>query len=385
MLATLDPTGPTNIESAPLLTPARTVPHIASLDGVRGLAVLAVMHYHSRLPGYNFGWIGVDMFFALSGFLITNLLIRERQLKGRIDLPKFWGRRFLRLMPAYWAFIGICTFLMLRGVGTFEPDEGWTKGWYIASLWGYFTNYAPVDLWKYQEMTGTLWSLSVEEQFYLTWPFICAFILAKLRRPWIVAWILVLATFICRLLTVGNHQVLHTMLYTRGICLVAGCSVALSLSGPAALKRIRDLSARPAVRLIVAAASALFFVIGTVLMARWGVEHVDRGHIWFTPVAAILFPALLAILWYGPRDRLARTLSWRPLVYVGQISYGIYLYHALFKWLVWDAFPQFTDLHSWPLKISARLIAYFGGTILLATISYYVLEQPFLKLKNHLR
>ena len=136
------------------------VKHVASLDGLRALAVFAVMYYHSRLPLYHFGWIGVDLFFVLSGFLITTLLAREHRQNGRVSLPKFWGRRFLRLMPAYWIFVGICTILLLRGVGTFEPDEGWTRGRYIASLWFYFTNYAPLELWQYQAISGPLWSLA---------------------------------------------------------------------------------------------------------------------------------------------------------------------------------------------------------------------------------
>ena len=370
----------------PLLTtepPATARAHVASLDGLRALAVFAVMYFHSRLPFYQFGWIGVDLFFVLSGFLITTLLVKERQATRRISLPKFWGRRFLRLMPAYWLFVGVCTFLILTGHGSINPDSGWSAKRYVLSLWLYFTNYAPLNIWQYQDISGPLWSLAVEEQFYFVWPFICAVILMTTRKPWPIGWLLVAATVVCRYFAPSDF-VLHTMLYTRGICIITGCAVALSLANglPPWVSRAVNSAT---LRVGVAAACVLFYAVATLLIIRLNLEYDDLPHRIFVPIAAGLFPALIAILWYGPPDRLARGLSWPPLGYVGRISYGIYLYHAFFKWLVWDKYPNFTEHLGWTLKVASRVIAYFGGTIALATLSYFIVERPFLRLKDRLR
>ena len=375
----------TALTAEPAISPEKSVSparHVASLDGLRAFAVLAVMYYHARLPFYHFGWIGVDLFFVLSGFLITTLLAKEHALNGRVSLPKFWGRRFLRLMPAYWLFVGICTILILRNVGTFTPDDGWSKARYIASLWGYFTNYAPLELWQYQDISGPLWSLAIEEQFYFIWPFLCALALMA-RRPWIVGWLLLLATLICRHFAVDDF-ILHTMLYTRGLSIIAGCAVALSLRNglPRWLRRAVN---NALLRWGMIAVCILFFATGTLVMKRWGIAGMERAHQILVPLAALLFPCLTVMLWYGPGDRISRTLSLRPMVYIGRISYGIYLYHALFKWLIWDKFPHLTEDFGWAVKVGLRTLAYFGGTIVFASLSYHAIERPFLKLKERLR
>ena len=357
--------------------------HVSSLDGLRAIAVLGVMYYHTRLPWFQFGWIGVDLFFVLSGFLITTLLVKDRKAKGKINLPKFWGRRFLRLMPAYWLFVGVCTILILRGVGAIDLSTGWSARRYLLSLWLYFTNYAPGNVWAYQDISGPLWSLAVEEQFYFVWPFVCALTFRFTRRGWVVGWLLVAATALCRYFS-PNDFVLHTMLYTRGIGIIAGAAVALSLAEglPAWVARgVRSA----AVRVGLMAGSAVFVVVATWLTRHFEWEDDDLPHKIFVPIAAALFPCVVVVLWYGPADWIARGLSWMPIAYVGRISYGIYLYHALFKWLVWDQYPGATADMSQAVKVGLRLAAYFGGTIGLATVSYYGVEKPFLRLKERLR
>lgn len=369
----------------PVIAPENSVSaprHVASLDGLRALAVLAVMYYHARLPLYHFGWIGVDLFFVLSGFLITTLLAKEHAAKGKISLLKFWGRRFLRLMPAYWLFVGVCTVLILLNVGSFIPDEGWSKARYIASLWGYFTNYAPLDLWQYQDISGPLWSLAVEEQFYFVWPFLCSIALMT-KKAWVIGWLLLLATLICRHFA-GDDFILHTMLYTRGVCIIAGCAVALSLRNGLPTWVAQAVQSQ-CVRWGMVFGCTAFFTAGTLLMKKWGIAGMETAHRIFVPLAAVIFPCVVVVLWYGPRDAIARALAIRPLVHIGRISYGIYLYHALFKWLVWDQFPHLTEPFGWSFKITLRLLAYFGGTVAFASISYAWIERPFLKLKDRLR
>ena len=374
------------ISPAPVsLEEPKPASHVASLDGLRAFAVLGVMYYHSRLPYYDFLWVGVDLFFVLSGFLITTLLLKEKQKNGNISLLKFWGRRFLRLMPAYWLFVGTCTILILSGVGWIDSSDGWSARRYITSLWLYFSNYAPMETWQYQDISGPLWSLAVEEQFYFVWPFLCAVTLRFTRRPWIVGWLLVLGTLICRHFADNDFQ-LHLLLYTRGVCILAGCAVALSLANGLPAWVVAAVNAT-FVRVGLIAACIVFVVAGTHYQRKWGYDEMESIHRIFVPIAAGLFPCVVVMLWYGRRDALSRTLAWPALVYIGRISYGIYLYHALFKWLVWDwgASHNVTEHLGWALKVIVRNTAYFGGTIAVASISYLFVERPFLKLKERLR
>ena len=155
--------------------PPAARPHVPSLDGLRGLAVLVVVGVHARVPGTELGFLGVDLFFVLSGFLITTLLAREVDRTGRINLPRFWGRRFLRLGPAYGLYVGALSVAFLAGVGWQRPWGGWTPPGYLGSLWGYYSNYLPAGgIWEHQWLSMHLWSLAVEEQYYLIWPLLCA-------------------------------------------------------------------------------------------------------------------------------------------------------------------------------------------------------------------
>ena len=144
--------------------------YVSSLDGIRALCILAVMGHH-----FGFcdpGWIGVEMFFVLSGFLITTLLCQENEKTGTIALGRFWARRGFRLLPIYWLYIGVVTIAILfRPAGDWAVNSPWTPGLFIASLWGYFVNLAPAKMWTHQIGTYHLWSLALEEQFYFCWPF----------------------------------------------------------------------------------------------------------------------------------------------------------------------------------------------------------------------
>ena len=171
--------------------------HVRSLDGLRCLALVGVLAVHCGFPGSDLGWLGVDLFFVLSGFLITALLIEEFRKTGSIHLGKFWGRRLLRLMPAYWLYVGgICAAMFGFRWGSLHDYGWWTPRTFAASLFFYFTNFKPKGVvWgQHETLTLHLWSLSVEEQFYFTWPILC---LALLRRRVIwVAWLIVAAILI---------------------------------------------------------------------------------------------------------------------------------------------------------------------------------------------
>ena len=130
--------------------------HVSSLDGIRALCCIGVIGHHFGFPMCQSGWVGVEMFFVLSGFLITTLLCREYRQTGRLSLPNFWARRAFRLLPIYWLYAAFLTVAVLcSGSRNFKPSGAWTLAMYVTSIWAYFVNFAPNGLWSHQLWTGT--------------------------------------------------------------------------------------------------------------------------------------------------------------------------------------------------------------------------------------
>jgi peptidoglycan/LPS O-acetylase OafA/YrhL len=352
--------------------------YVASLDGLRSIAILAVMGFHAGVPGASLGWLGVDLFFVLSGFLITTLLADEYARENRVSLRKFWGRRFLRLMPVYWLYVGALTLAMLVFHWGWLHNVGkWSVDGYIASLWLYYANISPLSgIWEHQSLAGHLWSLAVEEQFYLVWPPL--FLIAlRLRCVTWLAWSLVIAVLVRRVIAMD-----HFRLDTRGLGLVLGCAVALSLRSER-LSFVRRFLCFGPFRLFIPIVILLIVGVADLFKGR-GISD-EAIYTWVTPVCVALFSVLTAMLWYGSNDLIARSLAWRPMVYIGRISYGMYIYHMLAHYIAWDILASsLVGVPSW-LKYGLRLLVFYAATIGLATLSYQFIEKPFLRLKALLR
>jgi peptidoglycan/LPS O-acetylase OafA/YrhL len=359
---------------------SRPVHHVESLDGLRALAIGVVMGFHAGVPGLDLGWLGVDLFFVLSGFLITSLLVKEFGRTGRIDVGKFWARRFLRLMPAYWLYAGFITWAMTTGRWGWVADHGgWTPTSYIISIWTYVVNYAPQGgIWQHQSLCLHLWSLSVEEQFYFTWPILCLFLL-RARVAWVV-WVFVAALILHQGL--ASRSVSIHRLDTRGFEIMLGSAVALTLSRSSSPGSWLKSSA---FRIAVLVGTVAAIAITTIVQAR-GLATEDQVHRYTTPIIASLFAGFIASLWYGPKDSIAEALCWRPLVFVGKISYGMYLYHMLAHYLTWEVLlgRGIDGWSRWP-KFGLRLTLFGALTVAIASISYLVIEKRFLSLKARFR
>ncbi|MBV9048555.1 MAG: acyltransferase, partial [Solirubrobacterales bacterium] len=189
----------------------RDLPYAPGLDGVRALAVTAVVLYHARVPWLPGGFLGVDVFFVLSGYLITSLLLAEYRRAGRIDLSRFWIRRARRLLPAALLVIVVCLIVeavFLRGnLGAFRGDALasvlYVNNWHqIFAGQSYFAAFGRPSLLEHY------WSLSVEEQFYVVWPLVLVGGFAISRRRWVVG-AAVAAVFI--------SMVLMALLYHGGV------------------------------------------------------------------------------------------------------------------------------------------------------------------------
>ena len=354
--------------------------HRTVLDGLRALAIIGVMFVHAGVPGFRFGWIGVDLFFVLSGFLITTLLAMESSATGSIAYFPFMVRRALRLMPAYFLYSLFITGLVWLWSGSVRSEEGgWNAAEFTAAIWTYTINFVPQGgVWNGQPLTVHLWSLAVEQQYYLVWPIV---ILALHVRPaWLrgVATVLAAATmlgFVCAQHGLFKNQ----MLYTRGCSLIFASALALWVWHKPELLRSRAFNR------LVDCVGALALVALAVLPYKpgWGDDRIRDV---FVPVLVPFFGMWIARLWHVQSDGWIRNaLQNRSLVYIGKISYGVYLYHEAVRVAVW--FVMKPVMADWTPAVGflTRLAAYVLISFALATLSYEFFEKRFLRMAGSFR
>jgi peptidoglycan/LPS O-acetylase OafA/YrhL len=364
-------------------TPAPSRERWPALDGLRGLALLAVMALHTGLaPG---GFLGVDLFFVLSGFLITFLLVRERQKYGSIGLGHFYMRRMLRLCPALWAMLLVLGLATLT-FGTRHDLDLLRRT--LPSVLLYIFNWRmanPACLAVHKSLLH-LWSLAIEDQFYLVWPILLAGLLAlRVRRRWILAFVLA-AVLAPAFLRAGhepspgapNSVRIAMRLYfgtdARADSLFAGCFVGLLAGwrlGPKARWALTALrwAAWPAAAVVLFHFLACAQLDIATIMGRY---FYFRGG--FT-VVAISAAVLIGALVWSPPARMSRFLEAPGLRWAGTISYGAYLWN----WPIVVALSATT----WPAPIArnATLLAW-AGSLAAGALSHYCLETPFLRLKH---
>ena len=355
---------PTIIEAQP-----SRLGYLPYLDGVRGVAILMVLAYHADAPFFKGGFIGVDVFFVLSGFLITSLLIKERDRDGRIDLPHFYTRRALRLLPAVVTLLVV--FLI---VSWFVADDFRRSATDALIVLFYGANWAR-SFGHSLFALGHTWSLSIEEQFYLVWP--VAFILlsrAKLSRTALVWLLLIVALCLAverAALTLHGAPTerLYNGLDTHSDALLIGCSLAffLSLDGASAVLK--------AAWIRFAGYAAVAFLLVIAFVGRFNAPAMFvGGYI----AVAIATAVMIVDLQARAGTVLRRVTEWPVLVRLGRISYGVYLWHfPIYKVLI-----ALHNQHGWHVRWPLYLFG--GGTlaILVAIASYRFIETPFLRLKR---
>ncbi len=341
------------------------------LDGVRGVSILLVLGLHfipKVIPG---GYFGVEVFFVLSGFLITTLLLQEWERKGSISLKDFYFRRALRLGPAlifYLLLLGGYAFLFLKKEHTAEIYTGilltlsYVSNWIIALKPDY-----PLGI------LAITWSLAVEEQFYLLWPLTLFFLLnKKLSRRWIV--IIIVSGLL--MIIVHRYWLWHSgasfrRLYystdTRADGLMLGCLSGCLVSwGLMPKTRFFELGMK-----VLALGSALFlgYLVFTIKSSNpilfKGVFAFATMTIAIVLTVLIVWPAALAFL----------PLKFPPLVWIGRISYGLYLWHWPVRGFIFGASQEPSTK-----QIITAVILSFAIT----TFSFYCVEKPFLTLKKRL-
>ncbi len=359
------PPVPDSVPESPAATRLRALlesPHLPALDGLRAVAVGLVICFHA---GFRFipGPLGVQVFFVLSGFLITWLLLKEHRRTGTVSLRAFYTRRALRIFPAYYVFLGVSA-LLTWVIPLWTPWPG-VRGMFIAGLF-YAVNYYTAITNPNPSPITHAWSLGVEEQFYLLWPPIARRVgLDRPRLAWgLVALMAAVAAWRAILASVGHLPGWeYTAFDTRCDALAAGCLLAILLQRA----RARELAARlgkSSVLPLVLIAALAYSQTGSFRFAR----SVFGG-----TIDSLIIAVLIAQLMQLHDHWLWRWLEWRVVRFIGLISYPLYLYHQ-------HAFRIAFDLTR--LRYSAQLLTGLALSVGLATASYYGVERPFLRLKR---
>ena len=348
-----------------------TSPYLPGLDGIRAIAVLAVIAYH-----LNFGWasgglLGVQVFFVLSGYLITDLLVAEYGRHRGIGLKNFWIRRARRLLPALFVMlfvtVGWATLFDRTQLATLRSDlpagifyvSNW---WYIFHHVSYFAKFGPPS------PLGHLWSLAIEEQFYLVWPLL---ILAGFR------WLHTKRAMILVTLGVASASALEmallyssapgfnpTRIYdgtdTRAFALLIGAALALWLP-----------RSRPFAAVTPNARRVLNTVGGAALLGIFAMYWGTTQYGSFPYQGGMFLLAILTALVIGvtihPGSQLRIVLGWEPLRWVGERSYAIYLWH-------YPVIVLTTPLNASPSVV--RAILQIAATLVIAALSWRYIEQP---------
>jgi peptidoglycan/LPS O-acetylase OafA/YrhL len=344
--------------------------HITALDGMRGIAVLLVMFFHFKLGPFRGGFVGVTVFFTLSGFLICSRTLSEVGRSGRFAVADFFERRVRRLAPAAIACIlgvVICTSIF----GTHEQHAS-VPGDAIAALanvanWRFLvhgTSYA--DLFAAPSPLNHFWSLAIEEQFYLVFPVVVFLALRLPKRIRVAAVALIVSAALewsaHEASAAGSFNRFYYGTDARMSELLVGVIAALALyywrisvPRPAGLQRFGVM--------LVAAAGLATVVIGAMTYRNGGASYQHGG-----AFLIALATAALIIGGLEGSNGIARLCSVRPLVYVGKISYGAYLYH-------WPIFAL-SGKHWGPLHGTWLGLAQLASSLLLAAVSFRYLEAP---------
>ena len=378
---------------------ARTIPpelagHVPALDGIRGLAILLVMVYHlTVLPNATgidgawaavtaFGWAGVDLFFVLSGFLITGILYDSRG--GRHYFRNFYARRTLRIFPLYYAVMVVLLVVLPRlsipQAAAYAEAAG-DQGWY----WSYLSNFA-IGL-RHEWKLGSLdvsWSLAIEEQFYLLWPAVVLWLGRRRRLMRVCAGVIGAALVARAALTLGGAHPITVSLLTpcRMDALAAGAFLALAVRGPGGVAALV-----PRARLWAAGSGLALVPLFVAQGPKWGVVRGPGQVLGYTALAVFFASVLLLALAQPGRGVLNRAFAHRSLTTFGRYSYALYLFHLPLGVCLRERVLRSGRL---PALLGAQLpgqlvfyAAAIGLSLAAAWVSWRLYESPLLSLKRY--
>lgn len=355
--------------AVPSSSPPPVPERIEALDGLRGLAILlvVVMHalYIAPLLGVDLagayaratllGWVGVDVFFVLSGFLITGILVRSK------DAPhyfrNFYARRVLRIFPLYYAVL----LLQTVGLAVFKSGSAMADGFFSVLPWyaTYLTNWAPV----HEDLFAHAWSLAVEEQFYLVWPPLLVLLGVRAGPVFLVAFLA--GTQMLDFGVFGPDSIELARRLAPFSAIALGVLLGIALHVRAGFTAMHAACRhRPFVLLPAAALAGLVFVPG------------DIGG-WPRLAIHVSMTVLVAAVVVNERHWGSALCRWRPVAHIGVVSYGMYLLHQLCLIPTEKVLARLGTTDVVPFFVCGSAV-----TVLVATISYRTLERYFLGLKK---
>ncbi|HEX4878049.1 MAG TPA: acyltransferase [Chitinophagaceae bacterium] len=357
--------------------PQRT--HYPALDGLRGVAILLVVLYHNFgfVRQSYFGWLGVDLFFVLSGFLITSILINEVDHPG--FLKKFYIRRVLRIFPLYYLVL-ILFLLVFPSLGFLKAD----LDYFVNNQWWFWT-YLQNWLFSFQltedaKILTHFWSLAVEEQFYLIWPFIILAIKSPKKLFFLmlgILFIVIISRSVIWLYKIENlnYTTLYTFTRIDGICIGSMLALLMKFRPRLIIKNLTCIV------LILAAMNFLFYFVN---------QQNKNGYPYFAFVGYTTFCAMFGLLIHeivisAKTSLLNRILSFGLLRFFGKISYGFYIFHWPIYMMSFTSFFIFIKENFIISESSIRIVAALLSTFLafiISVLSYYLFESYFLRLKK---
>jgi peptidoglycan/LPS O-acetylase OafA/YrhL len=348
--------------------------YMKQLDGLRAFAVFAVLYVH-YLPdkkywlfGINWGDFAVRLFFVLSGFLITGILLKCRQYvtSGQqtplLVLRQFYIRRFLRIFPLFYLTLAVAAVINISPVRE-------TIYWHIL----YLSNFYVAYLGSWPGSVSHLWSIAVEEQFYLIWPWLIIFVSKKMLLPTILSLIIIGPLFRLAGGAFGlNDFAIHTL--TPGVIDTLGFGALLAYLKYRGESNITKIFTNSCI------------LIGFPLLVF--IEYLNYkdnssivASIFHDTALGLTFTWLIAQAARGFRGIIGKILEFSPIVYLGKISYGIYVIH-LFVRIGFDKLIQDSSLSAYIPHWSLIILFYTGVTVILAVISWHIFEKPINELKK---
>jgi peptidoglycan/LPS O-acetylase OafA/YrhL len=361
---------------------------IPGLDGLRAVAYLFIFFYHARY--LDVGWIGVQFFFVLSGFLITSILL---EMKNSLPVGgyflKFYGRRFLRIFPLYYFYL-----LLAGGVTTWLISISYRTGY--MELFREQVRYAVFYVYNFLLATSArdpsfmlehLWSLSVEEQFYIIWPILILLTPERLKKGLFLVLIGLGPVFRIGFMffhaSEGNlifqpgvPQALHSLPFTHMDSFAFG-AYASSYGIPRARRQFFVLF-----WLVPLIGFATQYIVsgGFGTFSSFGYPpHMSGGYQFIWGYLLLNYFFAVTIQAVAREGLFNRFLDWAPMRYLGKISYGLYVYHQPITWFAFEV--RELGLDAGTTQLIASVIAFFG-TLLVASASYHFMEKPLLNLKD---
>jgi len=345
-----------------------TLKRFPALDGLRAIAALMVVVFHNKGPDWLQGWIGVQIFFVISGFLITTLMLREEDRSGRVSFKKFYARRIFRILPVYFLLLAVTLVLQVFHGNLTKSPPGSELPLYLSFL----------NEFGHGGAYGQSWTLGIEQKFYLFWPLLAFSAIlvqrkAKSGRRIGLTLVLMAVTLGAVPLTLSADPRGWTAHY---FSILVGCLVAILMHNPRTYNLFKPLT-RPWVA--CTAAAAFVAIHGTVHL--WG-AFIEKHHLagnvpgfiavpppYVLLVGFLLLPALLANAF--PQ----RLLSLRPFVFLGERSYSIYLVQLLAHEAVLAIYLLFgANLNNSPVPFVAVSLM----SILMAHLCYLWVEKPMI-------